>query len=146
MIPRLTRSETDRVIAGVAGGIAQRFDFSSTLVRLAWVASVLFGPFGILAYLVLWIALPKGRPQSSAIRIVEERYARDEISAPELERIRSDLQASHDGDSARSPGVGRRLGDRLGIDGRGLLDRTDRAGSRAMRADGKASCRGSAER
>jgi phage shock protein C len=61
MSPPLTRSETDRVIAGVAGGIAQRFAFNSTLVRLAWVVSVFFfGPFGILAYVVLWIALPKG--------------------------------------------------------------------------------------
>jgi phage shock protein C len=50
MSPQLTRSQTDRVIAGVAGGIAQRFGFSSTLVRLAWVVSVFFGGFGILTY------------------------------------------------------------------------------------------------
>ena len=45
----LTRSETDRVIAGVAGGIAQRFGVSSTLVRLAWALSIFFGGVGILA-------------------------------------------------------------------------------------------------
>jgi phage shock protein C len=94
MSPRLTRSETDRVIAGVAGGIAQRFGFNATLVRLAWVVSVFFGGFGIPAYLILWIALPKGPLQGSAIRIAEERYARGEIAAAELERIRSDLQAT----------------------------------------------------
>jgi phage shock protein C len=93
MSPRLTRSETDRVLAGVAGGIAQRFGFNSTLVRLAWVLSVFFGGFGIAAYVILWIALPRGPLQSSAIRIVEERYALGEISTAELERIRSDLQA-----------------------------------------------------
>jgi phage shock protein C len=93
MAPRLTRSETDRVIVGVAGGIAQRFAINSTLVRLAWVLSVLFGGFGILAYLILWVVLPKGPPHIPAIRIAEERYARGEISAAELERIRSDLQA-----------------------------------------------------
>jgi phage shock protein C len=94
MTPRLTRSETDRWIAGVAGGIAERFAISSTLVRLAWVLSILFGGFGILAYLILWIALAKGHAPIPAIRIAEERYARGEISAAELERIRSDLQTA----------------------------------------------------
>jgi phage shock protein C len=91
---QLTRSETDRVIAGVAGGIAQRFGFNSTLVRLAWALSVLFGGFGILAYVILWIALPKGQPQIPAIRVAEERYAQGEISSAELERIRTDLEAA----------------------------------------------------
>jgi phage shock protein C len=94
MSPQLARSETDRLIAGVAGGIAQRFGISSTLVRLAWVLSVFFGGLGILVYLILWIVLPKGPPRVPAIRIAEERYARGEISAADLERIRSDLQAA----------------------------------------------------
>jgi phage shock protein C len=94
MSPQLRRSETERVIAGVAGGIAQRFGFNSTLVRLAWVVSVFFGGFGIVIYLILWIALPKGAAHIPATRIAEERYARGEITAAELERVRSDLQAA----------------------------------------------------
>jgi phage shock protein C len=94
MSPQLRRSETDRVIAGVAGGIAQRFGFNSTLLRLAWVVSVFFGGFGIVIYLILWIALPKGAAHIPATRIAEERYARGEITAAELERVRSDLQAA----------------------------------------------------
>jgi phage shock protein C len=94
MRPQLTRSESDRLIAGVAGGIAQRFGFNSTLVRLAWVLSVFFGGFGILVYLILWIALPKGPAHLPAIRVAEERYARGEISPAELERIRTDLKAA----------------------------------------------------
>jgi phage shock protein PspC (stress-responsive transcriptional regulator) len=88
----LTRSESDRVLAGVAGGIAQRFGLSSTLVRLAWLVSVLFGGFGVLVYVILWIALPKGTPRTSATQIAQERYARGEITAAELERIRTDLR------------------------------------------------------
>jgi phage shock protein C len=94
MSPQLTRSQTDRGIAGVAGGIAQRFGINSTFVRLAWVLSVFFGGFGLLVYLLLWIVLPKGVPHIPAVRAAEERYARGEISAAELERIRSDLQAA----------------------------------------------------
>jgi phage shock protein PspC (stress-responsive transcriptional regulator) len=94
MSARLTRSETDRVIAGVAGGVAQRFGFNSTFVRLAWLLSIFFGGFGILAYLILWIARPNGSALIPVIRIAEERYARGEISAAELARIRSDFEAA----------------------------------------------------
>jgi phage shock protein PspC (stress-responsive transcriptional regulator) len=94
MSRQLRRSDSDRVLAGVAGGIAQRFGINSTLVRLAWVLSVFFGGLGILVYLILAIVLPKGSPQIPTVRIAEERYARGEISAAELERIRSDLQAA----------------------------------------------------
>ena len=95
MAAQLTRSETDRVIAGVAGGIAERFGLDPTLVRIAWVVSIFFGGFGILLYVVLWIALPAGPAQASeAIRIAEERYARGESSTEELRRIRGDLQSS----------------------------------------------------
>jgi phage shock protein C len=90
---QLTRSQTDRVIAGVAGGIAERYGLNPALVRIAWVVSIFFGGFGILAYVVLWIALPAGPVQVSAIRIAEERYARGEISAEELQRIRDELQS-----------------------------------------------------
>ena len=90
---KLTKSETDRVIAGVAGGIAQRLGFSSTLVRLAWVLSIFFGGLGVAVYLILWVVLPKGA-HTPASRIAEERYARGEITAAELERIRRDLRAA----------------------------------------------------
>jgi phage shock protein C len=88
----LTRSETDRVIAGVAGGIAQRLGISSTLVRLAWVLSIFFGGLGIVAYLVLAVVLPRGSAHTPANRIAEERFARGEITAAELEQIRRGLQ------------------------------------------------------
>ena len=90
----LTRSETDRVIAGVAGGVARRLGVSSTLVRVAWVLSVFFGGLGILVYLGLWVILPKGGAHTPASRIAEERFARGEITAAELGEIRRDLEAS----------------------------------------------------
>ena len=56
---RLTRSETDKRIAGVAGGMAVYFNMDATLVRVLWVVAALMG-WGLVAYLVLWIVLPKG--------------------------------------------------------------------------------------
>jgi phage shock protein C len=91
--PTLTRSETDRMIAGVCGGIAERLDVDPTLVRVVFALSIFFGGFGVFAYLVLWILLPKGTAQPPAMRIAEERFARGEISAEELHQIRADLHA-----------------------------------------------------
>jgi phage shock protein C len=90
----LTRSESNRVIGGVAGGIAERIGVNPTVLRLAWVLSAFFGGFGILAYAILWIVLPKGSGHVPPTRVAEERFARGEITAAELERIRSDLQAA----------------------------------------------------
>ncbi|TWT23287.1 PspC domain-containing protein [Luteimonas marina] len=58
----LTRSIHDRVLAGVVGGIAHRFGWSPTLLRILYVVvSVLSAAFpGILVYLVLWLLVPEG--------------------------------------------------------------------------------------
>ncbi|MGH8896979.1 MAG: PspC domain-containing protein [Egibacteraceae bacterium] len=56
---QLVRVRHPKVIAGVCGGIARRFGWSPTLVRLAFVVScVLPGP-QVLAYLALWALVPK---------------------------------------------------------------------------------------
>ena len=57
----LTRSRTDRMLAGVIGGIARRFGWDSNLTRIGYVIlSVLSAAFpGILVYLVLWLVMPE---------------------------------------------------------------------------------------
>jgi phage shock protein PspC (stress-responsive transcriptional regulator) len=55
---RLLRSTDDRVLAGVAGGIANYLDVDPTLVRVGFVAAALFGGLGIAAYLVLAVVTP----------------------------------------------------------------------------------------
>jgi hypothetical protein len=55
--------------------------------------SIFFGGFGVLALLILWIALPTRTPHTP--RPESRRSAtRGEIIAAELERIRSDLQVA----------------------------------------------------
>lgn len=58
--PRLRRSRTNRMIAGVCGGLAEWGDWDPTLVRLGFVlVSVLSAAFpGLLVYLVLWVITP----------------------------------------------------------------------------------------
>ena len=88
---QLVRSTTDRKIAGVAGGLAAYMNIDATLVRVLWVLAVIGAGFGVLAYVILWIVLPEGEPSSPAVQIAEERYARGEITAEDLARIRQDL-------------------------------------------------------
>lgn len=66
---QLTRATDDRIIAGVAAGVARRLRVSATLVRLLWGGAVLLGGFGLLPYVVLWIALPKDTDATAAPRI-----------------------------------------------------------------------------
>lgn len=60
---KLYRSSSNRIIAGVCGGIADWLGWSPTLVRVLYVVgSVLSVAFpGILVYVILWIVMPKGR-------------------------------------------------------------------------------------
>lgn len=57
---RLVRSTNDKKIAGVAAGLADYFDLDPTIIRLVWLLAVLFAGTGLIAYVILWIALPPG--------------------------------------------------------------------------------------
>ena len=64
---RLTRSSTDKRVAGVCGGIAEYYGVDSTPIRLLWVVlSILFGAVvgGVAAYLVAWLIIPAPRMSS----------------------------------------------------------------------------------
>ena len=59
---RLYRSNTEKTIAGVLGGIAEYFDIDPTLIRLGWVLFCALGGSGILAYIIAAIVIPR-RPE-----------------------------------------------------------------------------------
>ena len=56
---KLYRSESNRVIAGVCGGIAEYFEIDPTLVRLGFVIFSLAGGSGVLLYLIAAVVMPK---------------------------------------------------------------------------------------
>lgn len=57
---RLYRSDTNYMLAGVCGGIAEYFNVDSTLVRLAWAVITAFSwGAGILAYVAAAIIIPR---------------------------------------------------------------------------------------
>jgi phage shock protein C len=57
--PRLLRSREDRMIGGVAGGIAHYLGIDPTIVRLVFVVLAVFGGGGILAYVIAWLVIPE---------------------------------------------------------------------------------------
>ncbi len=54
---RLYRSESDRILGGVCGGIAEVYDFDPTLVRLVTLA-LIFSGISPLLYLLAWLIMP----------------------------------------------------------------------------------------
>ena len=55
---RILRSRSDRMIAGVAGGLAAYFKIDPLFVRLGFAVLTFFNGIGALLYLILWALLP----------------------------------------------------------------------------------------
>lgn len=58
MNKRLYKSNTNKMLEGVCGGIAEYFGIDPTIVRLAWVVFCALGGSGILAYIIAAIIIP----------------------------------------------------------------------------------------
>ena len=57
---RLYRSRDERMVAGVAGGLAEYLDFDPTIVRLLWVAGLLTtGPLALVLYFLCACIIPR---------------------------------------------------------------------------------------
>ncbi len=59
MSRRLYKSQKDRIIGGVCGGLAEVLDIDPTIVRLIFVLLALLGGHGVLLYLILWLIMPR---------------------------------------------------------------------------------------
>ena len=55
---KLYRSGTQRMIAGVCGGLAEYFNVDATLMRVLFLLLAVFGGSGIVIYIVMWIIVP----------------------------------------------------------------------------------------
>jgi phage shock protein PspC (stress-responsive transcriptional regulator) len=58
-VKKLFRDPTDKKLAGVASGIAKYFGVDIAVIRILFLALIFAGGFGILAYIILWIAVPE---------------------------------------------------------------------------------------
>ena len=59
--PRTFARDTQhKVVAGVCAGLARRLGLSRTAVRVAFVVSCILPGPQFIAYLVLWLVMPRG--------------------------------------------------------------------------------------
>lgn len=58
-VRKLTRSTTDRRIAGVCGGLANYLTVDPVVLRVIFLISLVFGGLGFWAYLVIWLIAPE---------------------------------------------------------------------------------------
>ena len=68
MRERLYRSREDRMLFGVAGGMARYFNLDPSIVRIVWALLVLAGGAGLLLYVVAAIVIPEaplGAPEGT---------------------------------------------------------------------------------
>ena len=76
-IKRLERSSSDRMLAGVSGGLGRYFDLSPAVFRLGFVILTLLGGAGVLVYLAALLVIPaEGNEQSVAAKVLAERRER----------------------------------------------------------------------
>ena len=73
-VDRLHRTDEERMVAGVAGGLADYFDVDPTIVRIGFVALAFLGGLAVPLYLAGWLLIPEeGADQS----VAEELLARE---------------------------------------------------------------------
>jgi phage shock protein C len=78
---RLYRSRSERMIAGVAGGLGEFLTIDPTIMRLIFVFSLFLGGTGLFVYLVMWLVVPeepgaaKEEPKKAAARAAAPKKA-----------------------------------------------------------------------
>jgi phage shock protein PspC (stress-responsive transcriptional regulator) len=74
MTRQLRRSASDRMLGGVAGGLARYLNADVTLVRVVTAVLALCTGVGAAAYLAAWLLLPEdGKAQSIAATWIADR-------------------------------------------------------------------------
>ncbi len=71
---KLTRSRSDKYLAGVCGGLAAYSGIDATIVRIVMALVAIFVPSGFLVYALLWLALPYEDGGKSGFESLKEQF------------------------------------------------------------------------
>ncbi len=72
-IKRLYRSKNEKMIAGVAGGLADYLDLDPTIIRLLFVVLLFVGGGGGVIYIMMMLIVPEQPDDSDIVEIVEDK-------------------------------------------------------------------------
>jgi phage shock protein C len=67
------RSRSERVIAGVCGGVGRYLGVDPVLLRIAFIILALANGLGVVAYVVAWVAIPEEQPDQPLGPVAEPR-------------------------------------------------------------------------
>ncbi len=56
---KLFRSRSQKVFAGVCGGLSKYFNVDPVFIRIIFVVALFSGGLGLIAYIIFWIATPQ---------------------------------------------------------------------------------------
>jgi phage shock protein PspC (stress-responsive transcriptional regulator) len=88
-IKKLYRNPDDRILGGVASGLAMHFNLDPTLVRVLFVLTTVFWGFGLIVYLILWLVVPEAKTAAQKIEMRggKTTLANIESSQPNPEQL-----------------------------------------------------------
>ena len=81
---RFYRSREDKVIAGVCGGLAERFGWDVAIVRIAAIVLTLIGVPTVIAYIVALVVVPKEPLGRGSITPEEDAFWRGVSDRPNV--------------------------------------------------------------
>lgn len=104
MRKQLVRSETNKMVAGICGGLADYFDIDATLFRILFVVTTFLGGAGVLVYVLLWIIIPTSSSQSvdPKARVTEFKNEAERFVQSTADQIRKSTQDSGSHTAART--------------------------------------------
>ncbi|MFM8346487.1 MAG: PspC domain-containing protein, partial [Bacteroidota bacterium] len=68
-VRKMYRDPESKVLGGVAAGISSYTGWDLSVIRVLWVAAAFLGGFGVILYIILWIALPEANSLTEKMRM-----------------------------------------------------------------------------
>ncbi len=94
MNKKLYRSYKDKMLGGVAAGLAEYFNIDTTLVRVLFVVTLFLGGTGILAYIILWIIVPEEPIKFPPVEVGEEKTNNETQTEPDSAKQENQFDAA----------------------------------------------------
>lgn len=95
-VRKMYRSSANKVLGGVAAGVAAFFGTDATVIRVLFIVFSIFGGAGILVYIILWISLPEAKSITEKMEMQGEPVTLSNIETS----IKKGIQEKEDGEES----------------------------------------------
>ena len=84
---RLYRSRTDKIVAGVCGGMGEYFNIDPVWIRIIFVLLTILDGIGLLIYIIAWVLMPLNPNQKATS---------DTFAEKTVDKIKHKIEAKHE--------------------------------------------------